>query len=310
MENLSREELLELVKRQQEQLDTLLNPPPNDWHSWFYALLMIKLHKFFPAVTVEREILLGAQPPRADFLVLKESEKTDLGLGVFRIFRKHNILEFKSPDDELNRSVLWKVIGYAGFYISMGQIDEDEVTITLLRAAKPEKLFRELGMAISADEETKGVYHIRQWFGRILIQVVVTSELEGADYAGFRAISKKPSIEDVLQVMQEYRSDFLGDSNDYYQDYMELLSRFDPELMETVKRRGGDMEHTAILNIYKPEIDALCDEAMEKGEERMGRLMLLLVSAGRNDDLIAAASDPAKRIMLYKEFHLDDADEQ
>lgn len=90
---------------------------------------------------------------------------------------------------------------------------------------------------------------------------------------------------------------------------MELLSRFDPKLMETVERRG-DMEHTAILNIYKPEIDALCDEAMEKGEERMGKLMLLLVSAGRNDDVVAAASDPAKRIMLYKEFHLDDADEQ
>ena len=42
-----------------------------------------------------------------------------------------------------------------------------------------------------------------------------------------------------VQVMQEYRNDLPGDSNDYYQDYMELLSRFDPELMETVKRRGG-----------------------------------------------------------------------
>ena len=71
----SREELEAKVIEQRKQLselqqkvNDLTNPPPNDWHSWFYSLLHIVLHKF-PTVDIEREVVLGAQPPRADFVV-------------------------------------------------------------------------------------------------------------------------------------------------------------------------------------------------------------------------------------------------
>ena len=94
---LSKDELIKLVTELQKKLDELTTPPPNDWHSWFYALLMIKLHGF-PSVSVEREVVLGAQPQRADFIVIKEEEAVDLGLGVFKDFKKYNIIEFKSPD--------------------------------------------------------------------------------------------------------------------------------------------------------------------------------------------------------------------
>ena len=177
MDNLTREELLELVERQQKQLDKLLNPPPNDWHSWFYSLLMIKMYKYFPAVSVEREVLLGAQPPRADFIVLKESQKIDLELGVFRIFRKHNILEFKSPDE----------------------------------------------------------------FIKMPIQIIVTTELEGQEYAGFRAISKQPDIEDVWELLFEAEGS-KQEAKDYYRDYIELLTKFDREVMKIVSRRAMDMD--------------------------------------------------------------------
>ena len=44
-------------------------------------------------------MVLGAQPPRADFVVVKDEDIIDLGLGVFKGFRRRNILEFKSPDE-------------------------------------------------------------------------------------------------------------------------------------------------------------------------------------------------------------------
>ena len=308
MDNLTREELLELVERQQKQLDKLLNPPPNDWHSWFYSLLMIKMYKYFPAVSVEREVLLGAQPPRADFIVLKESQKIDLELGVFRIFRKHNILEFKSPDDELNKAVLWKVIGYAGMYISARKIDENSVTLTLLRGAKPIKLFQELGEAIRPDPDTRGVYHICEWFIKMPIQIIVTTELEGQEYAGFRAISKQPDIEDVWELLFEAEGS-KQEAKDYYRDYIELLTKFDREVMKIVSRRAMDMDtkrYPNLMELLKPEMDACREEA----EERMGKLIVMLVSAGRNDDVIAAATDPQRRVLLYKEFKLTDDDEE
>ena len=89
-------------------------------------------------MTIERECGLDNQPPRADFLVLMENEIVDLGLEIFRNFREHNLIEFKLPDDALDEGVLWKCVGYVGFYISLKGIPSSQVTLTLIRGAKPD----------------------------------------------------------------------------------------------------------------------------------------------------------------------------
>ena len=164
---LSLDELIARIEEQDEQIqdlrrqiDNLTNPPPNDWHSWFYILLNIVLHRFKnDAVKILREVVLGAMPPRADFVVIEEGEIVDLGLDVFKFFRKFNILEFKNPDDELSDSVLWKVVGYAGFFIEHFSAPAQELTLTLFRGAKPVKLLKELGNCVKEDP-VKGIYHI------------------------------------------------------------------------------------------------------------------------------------------------------
>ena len=99
---LSHDELVAKINALQKQIDSLTKPPQNDWHSWFYSLLNILLYKFRNNhVTVLPEVKLGAMPPIADFIVFKEYSIVDLGLEVFSFFRKYNIIEFKSPDDEL-----------------------------------------------------------------------------------------------------------------------------------------------------------------------------------------------------------------
>ena len=239
LNDLSKEELIKMVTDLQEQVDALTNPPPNDWHSWFYSLLMIELHGF-PSVTVEREVVLGAQPPRADFVVVKDEDIVDLGLGVFRGFRRRNILEFKSPDDELSESVLWKAAGYADLYISLNDIPFEDITITLFRGAKPAALFKRLGSCVE-ETDIKGVYDVKNWKISFPIRIVVTTELEGKEYAGFRAISKKPDISDIQQIIDEVRKEPDENVRKWYRDYLELFSRLDSETLEEAKRRDPDM---------------------------------------------------------------------
>ena len=239
LNDLSKEELIKMVIDLQEQVDALTNPPPNDWHSWFYSLLMIELHGF-PSVKVEREVVLGAQPPRADFVIVKEEDIVDLGLGVFRDFRKRNILEFKSPDDELSESVLWKAAGYADLYISLNDVPFEDITITLFRGAKPVALFKRLGSCVEKTD-IKGVYDVKNWKISFPIRVVVTTELEGKEYAGFRAISKKPDISDIQQIIDEVRKEPDENVRKWYRDYLELFSRLDSETLEEAKRRDPDM---------------------------------------------------------------------
>ena len=241
---LSKEELIEKIKELEAKIEELTNPPPNDWHSWFYILLNIVLHRFKKDnVKVLREVVLGAMPPRADFVVVEEGEIIDLGLDVFRFFRKFNILEFKNPDDELSESVLWKVVGYAGFFISHYKAPAKDITLTLFRGAKPVKLFKELGSCVKADA-VKGIYHIENWKVDFPIQIVVTTELEGEEYAAFRTISKKPSLDDIQLVMGTAEKEADPEMKALLLEFLEMLSRLDSEALEEAKRREPDMART------------------------------------------------------------------
>ena len=232
------------IQELKEQIESLTNPPPNDWHSWFYILLNIVLHRFKKnAVKILREVVLGAMPPRADFVVVEEGEIVDLGLDVFKFFRKFNILEFKNPDDELSESILWKVVGYAGFFIEHFSAPAQDLTLTLFRAAKPVKLLKELGNCVKPDA-VKGIYHIENWKVDFPIQIVVTTELEGDEYAAFRAISKKPDLDDINLVMEMAEKEKDPEVKGLLRQFLEMLSKLDSESIEEAKRRNPDMAKT------------------------------------------------------------------
>ena len=235
---------LEKTVAEQAKIIEGFKPPQNDWHSWFYILLNIVLHKFKKdQVKILREVVLGAMPPRADFIVVEEGDIIDLGLDVFKFFLKYNIIEFKSPDDELTSFVLWKVVGYAGFYIDHDKVSSDEVTLTLFRGAKPVKLLEELKGYVK-NGPAKGIYTIEGWKVDFPIQIVVTTELEGEEYAAFRTISKKPAIDDIRLVMEMAEKESDPAIKQFLREYLEMLSNLDNDIVEEVNRRYPDMART------------------------------------------------------------------
>lgn len=244
-----RDELIEKINELNTRIEELTTPPHNDWHSWFYALLMILLNKF-DSVDVDREVMLGIQAPRADFIVVNEDKSVDLGLKIFSLFDKHNVAEFKSPDDALNMFTLWKGIGYVGFYLNHVKekgkdIDISEVTLSFFRETKPDALFKELGDHI-VDGPAKGIYYIKNWLVDIPIQIIVTRELEGDEYAGFRAISKKPKEEDVVAFMKKHGKE--SEVSSFVRAYADGVSKVDSDLMELFIRCCG---HQNFVNLFK-----------------------------------------------------------
>ena len=182
-------------------------------------------------------------PPRADFIVVEEGEIIDLGLDVFKFFRKFNIIEFKNPDDELSESILWKVVGYAGFYIYHFDAKADDITLTLFRGAKPIKMFKELDGFVTANK-TKGIYKIENWKVDFPIQIVVTTELEGEEYAAFRAISKKPDMDDIKLIMEMAKQETDSDVKALLRQFLEMLSKLDSDTVEEMNRRIPEMART------------------------------------------------------------------
>ena len=296
LSTLSNEQLVAMVTELQQlnsdlraQLDEFLNPPPNDWHAWFYALLNILFYRI-PSVDIRREVMLGVQAPRADFIIIVDDEQIDLGLQIFSIFRKHDIIEFKSPDDSLNIFTLWKGIGYVTFYLNdvkeKGEdISMSEITLSFFREVKPVKLFDELGDCVE-NGPAKGIYYIKNWEVNIPIQIVVTGELEGEEYAGFRAISKKPKEEDVLTFMKEHGND--KEIASFVRSFADGVSHVDSDLMEEIKGRYPEMGKT-LMQIMQPEIDAVVAEnrADERRITTMNNLFEYVNKGGMSLDFAA-----------------------
>ena len=235
------------LETQNEELKTQIaetQPQRNDWHSWLEILLNILLYRFFKDnVKIFPEFKLGAMPPRLDFLIVQDGDLIDLGLDVFKIFNRYNIIEFKNPHDDLSIDVLWKVVAYAALFINRDRVSSDEVTLTLIRAAKPVQLFGVLKKdgAVIEEGPTKGIYIVKNWKVDFPIQIIVSAELKGEEYAIFRTISKKPSTDDIKLIMRWAENESDPVIKQFLRDYLEMLSEMDRDVVNEAKGRDPEM---------------------------------------------------------------------
>ena len=239
------------------ELKDLLATPRSDWHAGFEALLHIEAHKYGERVQIKTEHLLGEEPPRADFVVLIDEEGLLADKSIFRIFLKHNICEYKNPHDALNERVIRKGCGYVNLYIGTseheGDVPSDQVTLSIFRATKPEKLFREMAEKgqLTVDA-TKGIYHVEGIID-LPFQIVITSELEGPEYAAYRALTDHASEVDVEQVIRDGSRETDSAMQDHYRVFLDLVARKNPDVIEGIRR---DKAMAAVwMDIFKDEIE-------------------------------------------------------
>lgn len=110
---------------------------------------------------------------------MKDAEPIHKNIG--KIFRKYNIIEYKSPSDSLSVDDFYKVYGYTNFYkADTGKVNEipiQELTITLVSKRYPRELIRHLKEVrhYTIDNPEEGIYYV---IGDILpIQILVTNRL-------------------------------------------------------------------------------------------------------------------------------------
>ncbi|MDR2693776.1 MAG: hypothetical protein LBB74_06130 [Chitinispirillales bacterium] len=96
-------------------------------------------------VTLTDECQLSRGPLKIDVVIIKKNSDAVLELSWARFFRGHNIIEYKSPVDDLPTvAVFDKLIGYARIYASQNDVKITDVTATLVCAKEPLTLFEAL----------------------------------------------------------------------------------------------------------------------------------------------------------------------
>ena len=140
----------EQTKNQQEknQQENQKKSQKLQWHPAFCSALRLELLEDAENLEFTDEFQLTEKPLQIDCTVVKVKRDCKIKNEIGKIFRKHNIFEYKSPKDELNIDTFYKAVAYACLYkVLPNHVDEipaEEITITLIRDRKPVKLLGEL----------------------------------------------------------------------------------------------------------------------------------------------------------------------
>ena len=179
------------------------------WHPAFCGVTKWELKLNKADLFFDPEHLLSEEPLRIDMLVIKKQPAAVVKNEIGKIFKQHNIVEFKGSGDGLTIDDYYKAVGYASIYKSLGEhvneIPAQEITVTLIREAYPREMFKLLKtLGMDATEKYKGIYYLS---GKTTFdtQVIVTSRLDGEKHAGLKILSRRAKKDDIIRFLEEAR---------------------------------------------------------------------------------------------------------
>ena len=143
-----------------------MNNEKLQWHPAFAAALRITLQDEMKYLELQEEYLLSKKPPQIDVLILKKVKEISLKKKIGQIFRGHNIIEYKSPNDTLSINDFYKVYGYTCFYQSntdkIKEIDPTDLTITFAGSHYPRELFKHIKETRGIEvQQSDGIYYLQ-----------------------------------------------------------------------------------------------------------------------------------------------------
>lgn len=267
------------------------------WHPAFFAGLQIELAEERPYLSFENEHQLGTRPKQIDVLVVKKESEYHVQKNIGRIFRGHNIIEYKSPTDSLNIDDYYMVYAYACFYKSDGHLADliamEDITITFVCHTFPQKLVQYLKdkRHFNIVQADYGIYHIIG--DHVPIQILVTRQLSKTENLWLSHLTDqlytKDEAETLIEEYQAHTKDKL------YQSVMDIIVRANRKQFEEAKNMCN-----ALRELFADELE----NARHEAQAEINAMILKLSELGRTDDILKSARDPEYQEQLLKEFHL------
>ena len=282
---------------------------PLQWHPAFYAGIQIELKEEADYLTFENEHQLGTKPMEIDVLIIKKNGEISIRKNIGRIFRKYNIIEYKSPEDYLSIDDFYKVYGYCYFYkadsAGIDAVKIEELTISFVCNKYPREMIRHLqrerGLVIENIE--KGIYHIK---GDIIpMQIIVSSRLTKKENLWLKSLTDHLKTKDIMgELLEEYKENY---KNPLYESVMDIIIQANESNFKEVKNMCRALEE--LMRDRIEELEGLGEARGEKrgeerGKNRVNKLILKLSQLNRMEDIIKAAGDGEYQMQLFEEFSL------
>ena len=268
------------------------------WHPAFVANLKAGFGNEREELELESEHNLSKKPMQIDVLVKKKADRpTKWNIG--KLFRGHNIIEYKGPVDYLSIDDYYKVYGYACFYKAEtekeNEIPAKELTITFVCRRYPRKLIaylREVKKYVVTEEEP-GIYYV---FGDELpIQIIVTSRLSEESNFWLKYLTNDlTDVETAEKIVEKYKK---HQNDELYKSMMNVIVNANRDLFEEVKYMCE-----ALRELFREDMERELAKGLAEGIERgmaEGR------AEGRRESLRNAVRNLMSNLALTMEQAMD-----
>ncbi|WP_373267139.1 3-isopropylmalate dehydrogenase [Hungatella hathewayi] len=233
------------------------------WHPAFQAALQIELIDDSEYLDYKIEFNLTKKPLQIDTLIVKLEPGYQITKNIGRIFRQHNIIEYKNPSDYISINDFYKVNGYASIYQANTEkeldIPPEEITVTLAGNHYPRKLIVYLKKAYHAGivKAYPGVYYIT---GLIFpLQILVTKQLSKKENFWLsRLRSDLDAQEDIEPLAKAYRG---KENSPLYSAAMDFIIRANWETYKEVNTMCD-----ALRELFAEELEEQGKRGLERGK--------------------------------------------
>lgn len=232
------------------------------WHPAMYAGLQIEFAEDRDNLIFENEHQLSNMPMEIDVLIVKKNKDIPVKKNIGRIFRKYNIIEYKGPGDSMTIDDFYKAYGYTCFYKSdtglANEIPAEELTVTMISTAYPEKLIKYLRTkrGFMLKQAGQGIYYVHGDY--FPIQIIVTSRLTEEENLWLKSLTNKmKSVESAKKVLNDYNK---HRKEKLYKAVMDIVMKANRETFDEAEETLCD----ALLELMEPHVEKAVSEERAK----------------------------------------------
>jgi hypothetical protein len=173
------------------------------WHPAFFHAVKLELEQYKDALEFTSEFQLAAEPLKIDVVIIKKAPGVVIDKNIARIFRRVNIMEYKSPEDYVSVQDFYKALGYAALYAALNKADMRDMTVSLVGTRHPKELFKyiaeEEGGAVA--EDSPGINRITGYW--LPIQVIESGKLPLEENVWLKGLNKGLNVETTRIILEE-----------------------------------------------------------------------------------------------------------
>ena len=257
------------------------------WHLGVKPAVDLELAEERASLSYFRDFSLNQQALEIDLLIIRRESDQPIRNEIGRLFKKYNIIEYKSPKDELNIDTLYKVGAYTSLYKAYGDtVDErraDEITTTLIRKAKPVKLFHYFEEhGISLENPFKGIYYVKS--GVLFpTQIIVTKELNPQEHMWLTALSdgmQKQQLKDLLVKVESFHTKLDRELADAV---LGVAIKVNWQMAQELRGDGNMCE--VLMELMEPEINKIKENVREETMQQGIKNAIIALRVCGNGDI-------------------------